>query len=200
MLNTLEKQKGGISRRDPKNPNILAQTSLCFPLAINLAYLPSLPGFVKSSLCSLSSLHICCSTQRSSASVIITLKCLFLKFLRSPNYWIQQSPLRFYSTGPFCRFCHYCLPPSLEQFLLYYLTLSWYPCPPPIFWNTLLFSFVDSFFSSPFKYLHDSPLPPCSPPCKPHSSLTVFCALQTFTSVSLARVSLLSPHISLPPR
>lgn len=122
--------------------------SFCSPLAINLVHLPSLPGFVKSSLCSLSPLHICCSTRRSSASVIIALKCLFLKFLRSPNYWIQQSPLRFYLTSPFCRFCHYGLPSSLEQFSLYYLALSLYPCPPPIFWNTLFYFPLLTHFSA----------------------------------------------------
>lgn len=112
--------------------------SLCSPLAINLTYLPSLPGFVKSSLFTFSTSHMLFSpTEFSFCHHHIEMS--LPKFLRPPNYWVQQSPLRFYLTGPFCRFCHYCLPSSLEQFSLYYLTLSWCPCPPPVFWNTFFY-------------------------------------------------------------
>lgn len=143
----------------PQNPNLLMQTSWCSLLAVNLPSLPSLPGFVKSSLCSLSPLHICFSMQQSSASVIIiTLKWLFwsswdlltIEFskLLSDFTWLVLSEDDVTAVGPLI----------LSSFLLSDSVLiplassSFLECP-------LLFSSADSFFSSPVKYLSGSPLP-----------------------------------------
>lgn len=84
------------------------------------------------------------------------------------------------------------------QTLFHDLTLSRFPCRPPISWNALLFSFTGSYSSA---HILNTCLVLQSPYiCLLHiliHNLTVLYALMTFTSVSLAEVSLLSPHIPL---
>lgn len=85
-------------------------------ITINPVYLSSQPGFVKSRLLfTLSTSHMPFNPAGFS-SVIIALKCLFL---RSPDLLIVEfrSPLRSYLTCPFWRLCHCCLPSTLNDFL-----------------------------------------------------------------------------------
>lgn len=120
-------------------------------IAINLVYFPSQPGFVKSRLLfTLSTSHMPFKPTESS-SVIISLKCLFL---RSPDLLTVEfsSPFRSYLTCPFWRLCHCCLPSTLNNFLS---VILFSPGSFVLFFEILSFIFLHwlLFLNLPFKYL-----------------------------------------------
>lgn len=104
------------------------------------------------------------------------------------------------SDYPFCRLCHCCLPSSLKQFsLLSYSVLV--PLSSSYFLKCSFIFLTESYSSAhllnPCLVLHSRYIHLLRILIR---DLTVFYALMTFISVSLAWVLLLSPHSSLSPR
>lgn len=119
------------------------------------------------------------------------------KVPRSPNCWIQKSSQILFDLS-FLEIMSLLSAFHFKRLSLCYPILSWFLLSCYFLKFSLLFSFTDSYSSTYFLntclVLHSGYIWPLNILIY---NLTVFYALMTFISVSLASVSLLSPHTSL---